>query len=581
MPATPAILPDHQLPDSDPISVAAGPDGNLWRSDDQGDGERMPDTLGGVRIAHLVGEGGMGRVYLGRHPVLDVDVAVKVMDVSSGDRARFLTEARLAAKVQHENVVRVLNAGDERGHRFIVMEFVSGSSLKHLVAERGRLPWRQAATYILQAAQGLAAAHRLGIVHRDIKPSNLLLDAQDRVKVSDLGVARTLLGESDSTATGSVIGTPAYMAPEQARDPHNVTPAADIYALGASFYMLVVGQVPFPGLTFAELITAHRTIGAPDPRRLAPELPAEAAELIQRFMSREAWSRPADGAEAVAALERLLGLATVSTAAPRPVAAVASARRWLLPAAAASIAVGALLLVGWALPGGQGGGSAPAASQPERHPPAPVAVAAAPPAVPAVPAWQTPPRAVFVVADHLPAAALAGADAAVAASGLPVVERQRLDAIVREQDLLAAGRIDAATAGRLGRLVGGHIAVFAGAVEDRVEVRAVLVETGELAACRLVAPEQTGDAVGAAIAAAAALLPVQAVARPAGDGLRVSAGARHGLHAGDRLELRRAADGPVLATAVVTAATGIEASCAVQGAAAADLGGALATRIAP
>lgn len=564
---------------TDPVSVTGSPRAAdlLWGEPCGGDAEDVPDLLGGVRIAHLVGEGGMGRVYLGHHTGLDIDVAVKVMDGRRGDRARFMTEARLAAKVQHEHVVRVLHAGDERGHRFIVMEYVAGSTLKQVASEQGRLPWRQAAAYVLQAAQGLAAAHRLGIVHRDVKPSNLLLDAQGRVKVGDLGVARTLLGESDATVTGSVIGTLAYMAPEQARDPHNVTPAADVYALGATLYMLVVGQVPYPGLAFAELLQAHRA-APPDPRRLVPDLPAEPAALIARFMARDAWNRPADGAEAAQALERLLGLATVSTAVSRPAPAAMPARRWWLAAVAATALIGTLLLAGWAAPAGDPPQPTPAAKVPDRAPP-PLPVAAAP--LPVADAWRTPPRAAFLIADRLPAAALASADAACAGSGLPVIERQRLDVLAREQDLLGAGRVDPATASRIGRLVGGHIAVFAAAIEDSIEVRTVLVETGELVACRLVPVERVGDAVAAGLASAAALLPVQAGVVAADGGLRLDAGARHGVRVGDRLELRREAGGAVLATAAVTAVEPGRAACAVQGADAAGLGGAFASRTAP
>jgi hypothetical protein len=556
------------------------PDCVLWTTngaDGEGHESEMPRTLGGVRIAHQIGEGGMGRVYLGHHPVLDVDVAVKVMHANRADRARFLTEARLAAKVHHENIVRILHAGDERGYRFLVMEFVSGSNLKQVVAERGRIPWRQAAGYILQAASGLAAAHRQGIVHRDVKPSNLLLSEQDRVKVADLGVARTLLGEGDGTATDSIIGTPAYMAPEQARDPHAVTPAADVYGLGASFYFLLTGEVPFPGLSFADLVVAHRTGSLPDPRRLIPDVPASMVGLMHRLMAKDPWTRPADGAEVVHEFERALGLATVSTAVPFPQSHAPVGRRWWL-AAAAGLALGGFLLLGSAMP--DRADPPPIAAQQDPAP-QPVPVAAAPgAAVVQGDAWQTPPRAVFVLADRLPVVAVSGIEAACAASGLPLVERQRIDVLVREQDLLSGGRIDPATAGRLGRLVGGHLALFAAAIEDRIEIRIVEVETGELAVCRLVAVDQVEAVVTAALTAVAAQLPIHARISAVPAGFQVSAGTRHGLRVGDRLELRRSATDPVLTIATVTAVEAGCATCVVQGAGT-DCDGALATRMAP
>ncbi|MFM2091593.1 MAG: hypothetical protein RLZZ127_2082, partial [Planctomycetota bacterium] len=161
----------------------------------------------------------------------------------------------------------------------------------------------------------------------------------------------------------------------------------------------------------------------------------------------------------------------------------------------------------------------------------------------------------FVLQEGLGAAALAAVDGAALASGLPVVERTRIDILVREQDLVAGGRIDAASAARVGRLVGGHIALFARPVEDRIELRAVLVETGEIAAVRLVGDGQTADGAAACLAAAARLLPVQGRVSRDGDRLVLSAGRRHGLAVGDRIDLRPAADGPVLGAATVAAVT--------------------------
>ncbi|HAT11673.1 MAG TPA: hypothetical protein DCS97_14020, partial [Planctomycetes bacterium] len=273
-------------------------------NDDQNDASsvsatpHVPDVLAGVRLGRVLGVGGMGRVYHGRHPILDIDVAIKVLHPERGDEDRFLTEARLAARVQHDRVVRILHAGIEEGCRFLILEYVDGRTLKQVVEERGRLPWREALHLALQAAEGLAAAHRLGIVHRDIKPSNFLLDGQGRVKLADLGVARSMLGSSDITAAGDVVGTVAYMAPEQVEDAPAVTPAADVYALGATLGYLLSGLTP------------QRLRKAGGLRQVQGDIPQTVAALVQRMMADEPWDRPSDGAAVVGELERLLGLGT-------------------------------------------------------------------------------------------------------------------------------------------------------------------------------------------------------------------------------------------------------------------------------
>lgn len=525
-----------------------------------------PPVLGGVRLGRLLGEGGMGRVHAGLHEILGIDVAVKLLHDRRGDRARFLAEAQLAARVCHEHVVRVLHAGDESGWRFLVMELVRGGNLKQLVLERERLPWREAANLALQAARGLAAAHRLGVVHRDVKPSNLLLSAEGLVKVTDLGLARSLAGDRDATVSGGIVGTPAFMAPEQALDPHAATPAADVYGLGATLYFLLTGDVPYPGLGYPALLDAHRRGARPDPRRATIGVPAKAAELVASFMAPRPEDRPADGAAAAHALEGLLGLTTVSTVAPAPERRQPP-RRLAVAAGLAALA----LLTAW-LAQARGGEPVQAAANVGPLPlPVGEAVAAPDP-------WQSPPRALFVLPDRLDAAATAALTEACRASGLPQVERQRLDALIREQDLQRSGRGDPATATRLGRLVGGHIALFATAVDGQVELRIVLVETGELAAARLVAPADVATDAAAGLATAAALLPARGrVAVAPGGQVAVSLGQRHGLQRGDRLALVRTPDGPPFATATVTEVGRDRARLAVEDGAAAD--GALAVRM--
>lgn len=508
----------------------------------------IPQLLGGVKIIRLIGEGGMGRVYLGHHTILDIDVAVKVMHDNVGDQARFLSEARLAAKIQHPHIVRIHNAGIEHGCRFLVMEHVAGQTLKALLKERGRLPWREATGYILQAARGLAAAHRRAIIHRDVKPSNMLLDAAGCLKVADLGLARHMIEARPGTVSGQILGSPSYMAPEQGRDPSAVTPAADVYALGVSLYCLLAGREPFSGADNAEILVAHRNQPIPDLRGQVPDLPPQIATLVKHMMAKDPAHRPADGTAVVSQLEHILGLATVTTANTPAQAGARSGwnQRWLVGAGAAAAV--ALMLVGWTSWHG-----VPPEVLPRTAvlPSAPRPVLAAIQAPPLADPWQTPARAVFALTDKLPAAVLADLDGVCLASGLPVVERQRIEALVREQDLVASGHVDAATAGRIGRLVGGHIALFVNAIEERIEVRTVLVESGEVVASRFVAPGEVGPAVSAGLATAISLLPVQGRVSVDAGKLVVSAGTRQGLRVGDRLDLRRDS-GANLTSATVT-----------------------------
>lgn len=514
-----------------------------------GEDTAMPAELGGVRLRHLLGQGGMGRVYLGRHLALDRDVAVKVLrHQHSEDHDRLLAEARLAARLDHPNIVRILHAGDEQERLFLVMEFVPGRNLKRLLQERGRLPWREAAGFILQAARGLGAAHRAGIIHRDVKPSNMLVCPDGRLKVADLGVARLVDDAHHHTLTGLLVGTPSYMAPEQAQDARCVTPAADVYALGVSLFQLLTGDVPYFRLSFTGVLLAHQKEPIPDIRKQVADLPPPLVALLNRLLAKRPEQRPVDGEAVAVELERILGPGTLSTTAATMTgldAGVASWWSWWR-AAAASLAFSGLALLGWI--------HLHDSPQPPVPAPATLLAPAALPPVAAAATWQTPTRAVFVIAEHLPVAALAGIDEACRASGLAVVERSRIDTLIREQDLVGDGRVAPATAGRLGQLVGGHIALFVRAVEERCEVRTVLVETGEVVASRLVTSADTAAAVSAGITAAITQLPVQGHTSRAADGrLVVSTGARHGLRLGDRLALRRNLDGTASVTATVTA----------------------------
>ncbi|TFH33980.1 MAG: serine/threonine protein kinase, partial [Dehalococcoidia bacterium] len=207
-------------------------------------------VLGGVVLYQKLGQGGMGAVYRGRHLRLNIDVAVKVMDPPAGIQAsqsgefvrRFVREAQTAASIQHSNLIRVYDVNSEAGVHFLIMDFVDGESASdRLKRKAGPGPRRglgeaEAVEITLGAAEGLAEAHRRGIVHRDVKPDNIMIDKEGRVRVTDLGLAKAASGESDSapsllTQTQAAMGTPSYMPPEQFVSARDVGPRADVWSL--------------------------------------------------------------------------------------------------------------------------------------------------------------------------------------------------------------------------------------------------------------------------------------------------------------------------------------------------------------
>lgn len=210
---------------------------------------RLGEVIGSrYEIRSRLGRGGMGAVYRAYDRVLEEDVALKVLreDATDGSAARrFRTEIKLARRVIHRNVCRIFEYGEEKGRRFISMELVEGTDLKHAIAQqRGFAPDR-AFSVALQVADGLAAIHQVGIIHRDLKTSNIMLDASGTVRLMDFGIAKHVNQDAAAaTATGDILGTPAYMSPEQARA-ESLDFRSDVYALGIVTYELFTGRVPF------------------------------------------------------------------------------------------------------------------------------------------------------------------------------------------------------------------------------------------------------------------------------------------------------------------------------------------------
>jgi hypothetical protein len=257
-----------------------------------------PVRLAGYELLSPIGEpSGMGVVYKARQPsVGNRTVAVKVIRpdrVGPDALARFQREIVAGGMLEHPNIVRVYDAGVADGQPFLVMEFLDGMSLAGLVKARGPLPIADACGLVRQAAIGLDYAHRCGIIHRDLKPANLFLTRLGQVKLLDLGLARLTAATDEERLTqpGVGMGTPAYMAPEQAADAHKADVRSDLYGLGAVFFRLLTGRPPSSGRL----------------RDLRPDVPEVLAALIDRLLDVDPAGRPASAAEVVAALRPFAG----------------------------------------------------------------------------------------------------------------------------------------------------------------------------------------------------------------------------------------------------------------------------------
>jgi hypothetical protein len=251
------------------------------------------------RILRKLGEGGMGAVYQAEHRMMERVVAIKVIAANLVDSPeaieRFQREVRAAAKLEHANIVRAYDADQAGGAMLLAMEFVKGRTLAEVIAAKGPLPVAYACQCVRQAALGLQHAADHGMVHRDIKPQNLMLTEKGVVKILDFGLAKLVserLSRPGLTGKDMVMGTPEYMAPEQARDTASADIRADIYALGCTLYFLLTGRPPFGGATAIELITKHVMDAPPRVTDLRPEAPAALADLIGRMLAKDPAERP-------------------------------------------------------------------------------------------------------------------------------------------------------------------------------------------------------------------------------------------------------------------------------------------------
>jgi serine/threonine-protein kinase len=269
--------------------------------------KRAPSqVIGGFQLEKKLGEGAMGAVYKAKQVNLDRHVALKVLPKRLARNqefvARFQREARMVARLDHPNIVRGIDVGEQDGIHYLAMEFIEGESVGSILGRDGRLPWKSAVRFALDTARALEHAHSKGILHRDIKPDNILVEARSGVaKLTDMGL-------------GDAVGTPNYISPEQARGAEELDARTDIYSLGATLYHMLTGTPPFKGNSAAHVMTLHITQPLDPPTNREPSVPTALSDLIEEMMAKDPDERVQSASELVQAFDGMLkGAETVAT----------------------------------------------------------------------------------------------------------------------------------------------------------------------------------------------------------------------------------------------------------------------------
>ena len=305
--------------------------------------------IAGYEILEVLGVGGMGIVYKARHQRLDRFVALKMIRAGSSarpeDLARFESEAKAVAAIEHSNIVKIFEIGEHDGMPYFSLEFLPGGNLATKIGGQPQ-PVDEAARIVEVLARAIRVAHQHNVIHRDLKPGNVLLAADGTVKISDFGLVKRLESDSGQTRSGSILGTPAYMAPEQARgENQTVGPAADQYALGAILYELLTGRPPFQGTSVLETLDMVRSREPVPPSQLQPKTPRDLETICLKCLQKEIPRRYPD---VLALAEDLRRFRAGETILARPVSGAERLWRWCLRnprVASLSAAVALLLLI--------------------------------------------------------------------------------------------------------------------------------------------------------------------------------------------------------------------------------------------
>ena len=304
------VLHDAAKPLSSESSVRAGV---MARLGDDAPGKASPtpatpQRLAGFELLGRIGKGGMGTVLKARQISMDRLVALKILPKRLAQNrefvARFIREARSAARLRHRHIVQAIDVGKSEGYYYFAMELVDGHGLDTIVLREGRLEQNRALRYMRQVCSALAAAHKAGIVHRDIKPSNLLIDSDDQVRVADFGLARRVEDDITVTTDGQTLGTPAYVSPEMARG-KEADARSDLYSLGATFYHTLAGRPPFAGRTFGEVLVKQATEPPTPLAEAAPHVDRRLCRIIDRLLAKSPDERCSSAQALLDALEAL------------------------------------------------------------------------------------------------------------------------------------------------------------------------------------------------------------------------------------------------------------------------------------
>jgi serine/threonine-protein kinase len=260
----------------------------LWQVQQLMAGRSSGFKIDRYMLLELIGQGGMGRVYLARDTRLNRRVALKILSPERMNNpraiARFQREARVGAQLQHENLVRIYDEGEANGKCYLVMEYIEGKTIGAIIAENGPIPPASAARLARQVALGLEHAQQKGLIHRDVNPYNILVTRDGVAKLTDLGLAIDQTEQAQVTREGATVGTFDYVSPEQARHSHAVDTRSDIYSLGCTLYHMLSGQVPFPCPSLPEKLFGHQAVEPELLEKLVPGIPAGLAAVVRKMM---------------------------------------------------------------------------------------------------------------------------------------------------------------------------------------------------------------------------------------------------------------------------------------------------------
>ena len=286
--------------------------------------------IGKYRLIARVGQGGMGTVYKARQESLDKIVALKVLAPALARQKdfvdRFIREAQASGRLNHRNIVLGFDAGEADGYYYFAMEFVDGENLKDVLERDGKLPERRALEIAASVAAALEHAQQQNIVHRDIKPGNIFIGKDGTPKLGDLGLAKEIRTDQSITQAGIPVGTPYYISPEQVRGQQDIDQRADLYAVGATLYRMVAGEVPYDGPTGAVVMTRHLNDPIPDPRRNTPGLSEACVAVIHRCMEKDRGDRYQNATQLREDVEAALAGQPLPHASKQPPRAAARAR---------------------------------------------------------------------------------------------------------------------------------------------------------------------------------------------------------------------------------------------------------------